>query len=83
MSAPPIKSEQLSPTLILSELKNGFWLWDDTRQMNLAMRATTERDAFLEAIEYYQERLLRVEAEHRTLSKAVDAFVQQVRPEQD
>ena len=74
----------LSPTLHLwNRDKQGFWLYDDTRGMNLAMRAATEQAALLEALEYYQERLQEVEAKYKALSKVVDTFVEQVRPEQD
>ena len=81
MSKPPDNHVKLSPTLRLSEYTNprngnfGFWLYDETRSMNLAMRAKTERDAFVEALHYYQKRLTRVEQEHRAIRQKVDAFV--------
>ena len=74
---------KLSPTLGLAEYtspKNGsfgFWLYDETRGMNLAMRAKTERDAFVEALHYYQGRLTGVEQRHADLRGKVDAFVAQ------
>lgn len=83
MSKPPDNYVELSPTLGLSEYaspKNGnfgFWLYDETRGMNLAMRAKTERDAFVNALHYYQERLTEVEQAHRTLTQKVDVFVAQ------
>ena len=61
----------------LHECVDGFWLYDDTRGMNLAMRAKTEQAAFIEALEYYQERLLFVEKECSDLKTKVDAFVSQ------
>lgn len=53
----------------------GYWLYDKTRGMNLAMRAKTERDAFVEALDYYHRRLPEVEAAHRKLCDKVEYFV--------
>jgi len=72
-----ISSETLSPTLRLSEQSDGYWLWDETRSMNLSMRAKSGVAALVEALSYYQERLSKVEKEHRELSHKVDAFVAQ------
>lgn len=77
-----INSTKLSETLGLSECTDGFWLWDKTRQMNLAMKAKTSTDAFVEALHYYQDRLTEVEQEHRDLRKKVDAFVAHFLPEE-
>ena len=74
--------ELSSGTLELSECTDGFWLYDDTRGM-IVIRAKTERDAFVEALEYYQERLTTVECLHRTLHKKVDAFVSQCKEEDE
>lgn len=62
-------------TIILSEGKDGFWLWDETRCMNLSMRAKTSDDAFIETICYYQNRLRKVEEEYNTLKNRVDKFI--------
>ena len=62
---------------------HGWWLWDETRGMNLAIRSATERDAFVEALEYYQKRLLGVEQELKDLKGKVDRFVECVRPSTD
>lgn len=70
-------------TLHLSEQKNGFWLYDDTRGMNLAMRAKTAEDAYLEALDYYQGRLLQVEAELADITKKVEVFVAQFADPED
>lgn len=71
----------LSDTLTLCEFENGgskgFWLYDETRGMNLAMRAKTADEAFVCALTYYQDRLKAVELEYRNLRKGVDAFVEQ------
>lgn len=83
MSNPPDIIEKLSETLSLSEYQSprsghfGFWLWDKTQGMNLAIRAKTERDAFVKALHYYQKRLAKVEQEHKELTGKVDVFVAQ------
>ncbi len=66
-------------SLTLSEQSDGFWLWDKTRQMNLAMCAKTPFEAFADALTYYQSRLTRIETDYRELSVKVDAFVSQFR----
>ena len=73
---------ELSETLSLSE-DNGFWLWDDTRGMNLSVRAKTPQDALVEGIMYYQERLRQIEQEYRDMSQKVDAFVEHFREVND
>ena len=81
MSRPPDILLDLSETLSLCEYKTGgykgFWLYDKTRGMNLAMRAETSTDAFVAALEYYQKRLTSVEREHKDLKEKVDVFVDQ------
>ncbi len=83
MSNPPDVIIKLSDTLSLCEYRNtksghfGFWLYDETRGMNLSMRAKTAQDAFVEALHYYQVRLKHVEGEHNNLKLKVDAFVSQ------
>lgn len=70
-----------SETLSLCEFKTGgsrgFWIYDATRGMNLAMRADSEAAAFVEALHYYQERLIEVERAHADLQNKVTAFVSQ------
>ena len=80
MSRPPDNIITLgSETLSLCEYTQGghkgFWLYDKTRSMNLAMRVPTERAAFVDALEYYQVRLARLEKEHAELQGKVQAFV--------
>lgn len=89
MSKPPDKTWHLSETLTLCQYdspKNGnfgFWLYDETRGMNLAIRAATAQHALVDALNYYQKRLLKVEKEHDEIAKKVDAFVSQfVKPEE-
>jgi len=76
-----IESKQLSETLTLSECTDGYWLYDTTRGMNLAMRAKTADAAYLETIEYYQRRLIEVETNLKTLEGKVDSFLSQFKDE--
>lgn len=78
-----INHTKLSETLALSECTDGFWLWDETRGMNLAMKAKTATAAFVEALGYYQHRLAEVEKEYTGLRKKVDAFLAQFVDEED
>ena len=70
-----ISSIKLTETLTLTECKDGFWLYDDTRGMNLSMRAKTPQDAYIECISYYQKRLMEMEHKYKTLSSTVESFV--------
>lgn len=74
MKKPDIHTK-LSDTLTLSECKDGFWLYDTTRGMNLSMRANSPTDAFVEALEYYQRRLKEVETSYFDMRAKVDVFV--------
>lgn len=65
----------LAKTLQISECTNGFWLYDETLGMNLSMGAKTERDALVEALEYYQNRLTKQEKALNNLRAKVEAFV--------
>ena len=68
----------IDATLLLSERHDGFWLYDKTRGMNLAMQKATERDAFVSALKYYQERLAEVGGDLTTLRSHVATFVAHV-----
>ncbi len=81
--AKTISVSQLPETLSLAECSDGFWLYDETRGMNLSMRAKTERAAFVEALEYYQKRLGEVEQAHKKLTEQVNTFVSQFTDEED
>lgn len=72
-----VSYEYPSDTLTLCEKSDGWWLYDTTRGMNLAMRADSRDAAFVAAITYYQTRLQTVETDHRALTAKVDAFVSQ------
>ncbi|WAX14567.1 hypothetical protein ECO340P2_00025 [Escherichia phage ECO340P2] len=78
-----ISHKELSPTLSMSECTDGFWLYDDTRGMNLAMREKTAEAAYVEALEYYQERLKEVENNYNNLKMKVDHFISQVADDDD
>ena len=73
----------LSKSLSISQCTDGFWFYDETRGMNLAMRAKTAEAAYLEALEYYQERLTEVEEDYKSLKAKVDHFVGQFIEEDD
>lgn len=77
MSSKEIKGEDLSETLHLSECRDGFWLRDKLRGMNVAMRAETKEKALLKALSYYQHWLKEVESEYGDLKNKVDTFVGQ------
>jgi len=70
-----IKTEDLTVSISLSECNDGFWLYDSTRGMNLSMRAKTRDAAFIEALEYYQKRLTKVESDYQEMKDKVDKFV--------
>jgi hypothetical protein len=67
----------------LSKGRDGFWLYDETRRMNLSMCALSEISAFMETLEYYQKRLKTVEKELYALHSKVENFVGQFRDEDD
>ncbi len=77
MAQKAISFTKLSDTLQISEHHDGFWLYDFTRGMNLAMRAKTRDDAFTEALTYYQKRLQEMERCYSDLKSQVDTFVNQ------
>lgn len=78
MPIPLISHTDLSPTLAISECHDGFWIYDTTQGMNLAMRAKTRDAAFVEVITYYQERLKEIESSYAGLTGSVRAFVAQL-----
>lgn len=63
-------------TISLIKTENeGYWLYDTTRGCNISMKAKSEQDAFIEALMYYQKRLIKVEREFNSLQDRVDVFV--------
>lgn len=75
MASKAIRSIKLTDTLTISECKDGYWLYDKTRGMNLAMRAKTEQDAYVFAITYYQKRCAEIEQKKKELYDKVNNFI--------
>ena len=63
-------------TLQLNTHHDDFWLYDETLKMNLAMKAKTEREAFVKALEYYQRELAETQEKLNVLTSKVSSFVQ-------
>lgn len=62
-------------TLSLTECTDGFYLYDNVVGMNISMHAKTEQDACIEALLYYQKRLMEVKADYKTLDNKVQNFL--------
>ena len=81
---PPITSHKLTDTLTASFLERGpdhpqgYWLYDSTRKMNLAIAAPTLEAALIEAVSYYQERLTKIEVEYKNINDKVQFFLDQI-----
>lgn len=56
----------------LSHHRDGWWLWDSTVSMNLAIRAPSRDAAIDEAIAFYQRRLAELKAKNNDLSAKLD-----------
>ena len=76
MTNKAIRHIKLTDTLTISECKDGYWLYDKTRGMNLSMRAKTEQDAYVDAITYYQKRCVKIEEEKKKLYDSVNNFIE-------
>jgi hypothetical protein len=70
-------------TLLLSECTDGFYLYDYIEGMNVVMRAKTEQEACIKALEWYQKRLNIAKEDYKTLSNKVDSFLKQFIDEDD
>lgn len=70
-------------TITLTKCSKGFWLYDHTRGMNLSMGSSSENEAFVEAITYYQKRLMKVECDYKSLVNKVNNFITNVSSEED
>lgn len=75
MASKAIRSIKLTDTLTISECKDGYWLYDKTRGMNLSMSAKTEQDAYVDAISYYQKRCAEIEHKKKKLYDSVNNFI--------
>lgn len=62
-------------TLSLHECTDGYYLYDYVVGMNISMRAKTEQDAYIEALLYYQRRLVEVKTDYKTLNAKVESFL--------
>jgi hypothetical protein len=71
-----IRNIKLTDTLTISELKDGYWLYDKTKGMNLSMRAKTEQDAYVDAITYYQKRCVEIGEKKKKLYDSVNNFIE-------
>lgn len=69
---------KLTDTLTLSKIDGRYWLWDETRGMNLAMGVSTQTEAFTEALTYYQNRTTKLTKELTKLKNNVDTFLDSV-----
>lgn len=76
-----INNIKLSDSLDLTECTDGFWIYDKKLGRNIAMRADTERAAFVEALTYYQGRCKRLEAKHQALKTSVEDFLGSLDPD--
>jgi hypothetical protein len=83
MARPARSITNLSDTLHMADCHDGFWLYDDTRGMNLSMRAKTTEEAFVEALTYYQKRLKHYEDLYSSLKSRVDMFVESFAEEEE
>ena len=64
-------------TLSLHECTDGFFLYDYVIGMNISMRAKTEQDAYIEALLYYQKKLVEVKTDYENLNNKVQSFITQ------
>ncbi len=62
-------------TLSLHECKDGYYLYDYVVGMNISMRAKTEQDAYIEALLYYQRKLVEAKVNYKTLNDKVESFL--------
>lgn len=69
--------------LTLTECKDGFWLYDESRGMNISMRAKTERDAFIEALTYYERTLNKTKEENKVLENKVEVILELLQDDED
>ena len=70
-------------TLSLHECNDGYYLYDTVRWFNIAMRAKTEQDAYIEALLYYQRSLAESKALYNVLNAKVEGFIAQFVTDED
>jgi hypothetical protein len=85
---PAIYTKELSDTLSISrrhrsaDYAEGYWLYDSTRGMNLAIGSKTWAEAFVKAIHYYQKRLSEIESRYKELDSKVQTFISSIDKEE-
>lgn len=72
-----ISHRMINASTTITECNNGWWLYDENRGMNLAMKAKSEVEALIEALEYYQRRSKKLDSDYKDLKSKVDLFVNQ------
>lgn len=70
-------------TLSLVECSDGYYLYDTVVGMNIAMHTKTEQDACIQALLYYQKRLVEVSTDYKILNDKVESFLSQFEVEDD
>jgi hypothetical protein len=75
--AKAIRNVFKTDTLSLVECNDGYYLYDTVVGMNISMRAKTEQDACIEALLYYQIRLVKVKIDYKILNDKVEGFISQ------
>lgn len=70
-----ISSRKLTDTISLAEYNDGFYIYDKIAGYNIVMRAKTEENAFIMALEHYQKKHLLLKGEHSDLRSKVNAFI--------
>lgn len=72
-----ISHRMINESTTITECSDGWWLYDENRGMNLAMKAKSEVEALIEALEYYQRRSKKLDSDYKDLKSKVDLFVNQ------
>lgn len=73
----------LTDTLSLQQCTDGWWLYDKQTGMNIAMRSANERDAFVNALTFYQKQYRNYRECYESLEQSVDNFINIVRPKDE
>jgi len=78
MKKPDVKTIFDKKGFNLCSCHDGIWLYDKILGFNLSMKAKTKDDAFINALEYYQERLKEKENELNELKGKVKDFLSEI-----
>lgn len=76
MGRKAIRTIKLTDTLSISECNDGYWLYDKTQGWNIASRAKTEQDAYVEALTFYQKRCAEISQKKKKLYDNVNNFIE-------